>query len=73
MSRDRAIGLAMDELASGRLLALLKRRISYRTESRDPKRKGALEDYLREDLSCRWRDRASPARSCGIPMPRGPS
>lgn len=51
MSRDRAIGLAMDELASGRLLALLKRRISYRTESRDPERKGALEDYLREDLS----------------------
>jgi acetylornithine deacetylase/succinyl-diaminopimelate desuccinylase-like protein len=29
----------------------LKSRISYRTESRNPELKGALEDYLRQDLS----------------------
>jgi len=51
MSRDRAVALAMDELQSGRLLALLKRRISYRTESRDPELKRELADYLRKDLS----------------------
>ncbi|HEV7412354.1 MAG TPA: M20 peptidase family dipeptidase, partial [Casimicrobiaceae bacterium] len=48
--RTAAIAAAASWFDSGALLAELKRRVAFRTESQDPARAAALASYLNEDI-----------------------
>src|SRR6476646_293125 len=49
-SRAAAIAAASSWFDSGAMLAELKRRVAFRTESQDPGRAAALASYLSEDI-----------------------